>query len=65
MFKFRQKKLQPKTFMFYVQRQVTDMITIDVNQVMVSDKVSCMNGKDHRYLVGYQVDERLIPVSVS
>ena len=29
---------------------------------MVSDKVPCNNGKDCRYIVGYQVDEGLIPL---
>ena len=31
---------------------------------MVSDKVSCNNGKDCRYNVGYQVNEALIPLSI-
>ena len=47
-----------------MQRQVTDIITIYVNKVMVSNKVLSNNGKDHRYIVGYQVDEGLIPLSI-
>ena len=31
---------------------------------MVSDKVPCNNGKDCRYIVGYQVDEGLIPLFI-
>ena len=31
---------------------------------MVSDKVSCNNGKDCRYIVGYQVDGALIPLFI-
>ena len=31
---------------------------------MVSDKVSCNNGKDCRYFVGHQVDEVLIPLFI-
>ena len=31
---------------------------------MVSDKVSCNNGKDCRYIVGYQRDEALIPLFI-
>ena len=31
---------------------------------MVSDKVSCINGKDCRYIVGYQVDGALIPLFI-
>ena len=32
--------------------------------MVVSDKVSCNNGKDCRYIVGYQVDEALIPLFI-
>ena len=31
---------------------------------MISDKVSCNNGKDCRYIVGYQVDVVLIPLFI-
>ena len=37
---------------------------IDVNKVVVSDRVPCNNGKDCRYNVSYQVDEALIPLFV-
>ena len=46
---------------FYGQRQITDISTIDVNRLVVSDKVPCNNGKDCRYVAGYQADEVLIP----
>ena len=54
MLKFCQREVTNKKF--YGQRQITDIFTIDVNKVVVSDKVSCNNGKDCRYIVGYQVD---------
>ena len=54
MFKFGQKEVT--AIDFYGQRQITDIFTIDVN------KVSCNNGKNYRYIVGYQVDEALIPL---
>ena len=54
MLKFGQKEVTTKDF--YGQRQITDLFTIDVNKVVVSDKVPCNNGKDCRYIVGYQVD---------
>ena len=60
MFKFSQKEVTAKYF--YGQRQITDIFKIDVNKVVVSDKVSCNNGKGCRYIVGYQVDETLIPL---
>ena len=62
MLKFGQKAVTTKDF--YGQTQITDLFTIDVNKVMVSDKVSCNNGKDCRYMVGYQADGELIPLFI-
>ena len=62
MFKFGQKEVTTKGF--YGQRQITAIFTIDVNKLVVSDKVPCNNGKDCRYIVGYQVDETLIPLFI-
>ena len=58
MFKFGQKEVTAKDF--YRQRQITDILTINVNRVVFSDKVSFNNGKDCRYIVGYQVNGALI-----
>ena len=44
MLKFGQKEFTTKDF--YGQRQTTDMFTINVNRVVVSNKVSCNNEKD-------------------
>ena len=50
---------------FHKQRQVNDILTIDVNKVRTSDKVSCNNGKDWEYIADYQVDgETIIPLIV-
>ena len=62
MFTFGQKEITNKDF--YRQRKITVIFTIDVNKVVVSDKVSCNNGKDCRYIVGYQVDEAVIPLFI-
>ena len=62
MLKLGQKEVTAKGF--YGQRQITDILTIDVNRVVVSDKVPCNNGEDRRYIVGYQVDEALIPLFI-
>ena len=63
MLTFGQKEVTTKDF--YGQRQkITDIFTIDVNKAAVSDKVSCNNGKDCRYIVGYQVDGGLIPLFI-
>ena len=40
---------------FHKQRQIFDIFTIDVNKVMLSDKVPCNNGNDGRYIVGYEI----------
>ena len=37
---------------------------IDVNKVVTSDKMSCNNGKDCRYIVRYQVDGVLVPLFI-
>ena len=62
MLKFCQREVTNKEF--YGQRQITDIFTIDVNKVGVSDKVPCSNGKDCRYIVGYQLDEALITLFI-
>ena len=62
MFKFGQKEVTTKDF--YGQRQITDIFAIDVNKLVVSDKVPCNNGKGCRYIVGYQVDGALIPLFI-
>ena len=62
MLKFGQKEVTTKDF--YGQRQITDIFTIHINKVVVSDKVSCNNGKDCPYIVGYQVDRELIPLFI-
>ena len=62
MFKFGQKEVTTKVF--YGQRQITDIFTINGNKVVISDKVPCNNGKDCCYIVGYQVDEAPIPLFI-
>ena len=54
MLKFGQKEVTTKDF--YGQRQITDILRIDANRVVISDKVSCNNGKDCRYIVAYELD---------
>ena len=60
--KFSQKGVTTKDF--YGRRQITDLFTIGVNNLVVSDKVSCNNGKNYRYIVAYQVDGALIPLFI-
>ena len=62
MLKFGQTEVTIKDF--YRQREITDIFTIDVNKAMVSDKVSCNNGKDRRYIVGFQLDGGLVPLFI-
>ena len=60
--KFGQKEVTTKDF--YGQRQITDIFTMDVNKLVISDKVQCNNGKDCRYIVGYQVNGGPIPLFI-
>ena len=55
MLKFGRKEVTTNDF--WGQKQITDLFTIDINKVVVSDKMPCNNGKDCHYIVGYQVDE--------
>ena len=61
MLKFGQKEVTTKDF--YGQRQVTNIFKIDINKV-VSDNVPCNNGKECRYIIGYQVDEAMTPLLI-
>ena len=62
-FKFGQIEVASKYF--HKQRQITDIFTIYVNEAVLSDKVPCNNGKDWRYIVGYQIDgETIIPLFI-
>ena len=62
MLEFGQKEVTTEDF--YGQRQLTDIFTININKVVVYDKVPCNNGKDCHYIVGYHVDEALIPLFI-
>ena len=59
---FGQKEVTTKDF--YGQRRVTDIFAMDVNKVVISDKVPCNNGKDCCYIVGYQVDGAPTPLFI-
>ena len=62
MLKFRQKEVRTKDF--YKQRRITDIFTIDVNKMVVSNKVQCNNGRHCHHIVGYRVDGALIPLFI-
>ena len=60
--KFGQTEVTAKDF--FRQRQITNIFKINVNKLVISDKLPCNNGKDCRYIVGYQVDGALIPLFI-
>ena len=62
MLKLGQKEVTTKEF--YGQRQISNISTINVNKVVVFDKVPCNNGQGCRYNVGYKVDGALIPLFI-
>ena len=50
---------------FYKQRQITDIFTIDLKKVVLSNKVPCNNRKGWKYIAGYQVDgETIVPLFI-
>ena len=58
-------KIQVTSKDFYKQRPITDMLKSDVNKIVVSVKVSCNNGENRCYIIGYQVDgETIIPMFI-
>ena len=60
-FKPGQKEILSRDF--HKQKQVTDILRINVRKVMLSDRVSCSHGKNWRYIVSYQEgDEKIIAV---
>ena len=62
MLKFDQKEVTSKDF--YGQRQITDIFTMGINKLVISDKVPCNNRKDCRYVVSYQVDGTPAPLFI-
>ena len=58
MFKFGQTEVMQKEF--NRQRQISDIFTIDVNKVVVSEKVPRDNLKDHRSIINYKVNKEII-----
>ena len=55
MLKFGQKKVTTKDF--HGQIQINYIFTINVNMLVVSDKVPCNNENDCCYILGYQSDD--------
>ena len=39
---------------FQKQRQVTDILTVDVKKIVLSDRVGCNNAIDWSYIIGCQ-----------
>ena len=58
MFKFGQIEVMQKELKR--QRQISTIFTIDMNNVGVSENVTCNKGKDHRYIIGYKVKKETI-----
>ena len=57
-FKFGQKEIASKDF--NKQRRVSDILTIDINKAVLSDKVTFNNVKDWWHIAGYQVEGETI-----
>lgn len=65
MFSFNFGKKEIATKDFYKQIQVSNILTINVNKVVLSDKVPNKNDENQRYILGYEVDgETIIPLFI-
>ena len=51
-FKFGQVNVSSKDF--YKRKQFTDLFSLDYDKVVVSDPIQCNDGKDKRYVIGYE-----------
>ena len=61
-FKFGQVSVSSKDF--YKRKQFTDLFSLDYDKVVVSDPIQCNNGKDKRYVIGYETSNGIIPLYV-
>ena len=57
-FKVSQRKNALKTF--HKKKQATGIVTINVNNLIFLDRVSCNNSKQWQYILGYQVKGKQI-----
>ena len=61
-FKFGQVSVSSKDF--YKRKQFTDLFSLDYDKVVVSDPIQCNNGKDKRYVIGYETNNGIIPLYI-
>ena len=59
-FKFGQVSVSSKDF--YKRKQLTDLLSLDYDKVVVSDPIQCNNGKDKRYVTGYETSNGILPL---
>ena len=57
-FKFGQVNVSSKGF--YKRKQFTDLFSLDYDKVVVSDPIQCNNGKDKRYVIGYETSNPFV-----
>ena len=62
-FKFGQVRVASKDFHF--KYQVSDIYSIDLSKITISDGFTCYNKKDTRYVIGYEAEVgRVIPLYI-
>ena len=61
-FKFGQVNVSSKDF--YKRKQFTDLFSLDYDKVVVSDPIQCNNGKDKRYVIGYEASNGTMPLYI-
>ena len=61
-FKFGRASVSSKDF--YKMKQITDLFSLGYDKVVVSDLIQCNNGKDKRYVIGYETSNGIIPLYI-
>ena len=62
MLQFGQKSVDSKDF--YRSKRIIDVSNIDLDKIVVSNSISCNKGKDQRFVVGYEDDEKIIALYI-
>ena len=49
---------------FYKIRQLTDLMNINVDKIVISNSFYCNKGKDMKFTIGYQTKDAIIPLLI-
>ena len=49
---------------FYKRKGISDIYSLDLDKIVVSNNIPCNKGKDQRYVVGYEDDGEIVPLYI-